>query len=140
MSPLPEVTAILSVLPDTTIGPKELPRRIQVTDGTLSLVAKGFGQLDKIKLSAGVYRATVESAKSPFEQMVFLAPGKNVSISYPVQTGDLLDSAARVPGSDAMHETMRGPLDQALTRPSIQQNAPAGANRTILQLDPVERR
>src|SRR6266403_3459867 len=104
MQPSAEKAATLSVFPVSPIGPRDLPRRIQITDGTLSLVAKGFGTLERIALPPGVYQARVESAQKPFEQMVFLAPGQEVSVSYPVNSGETLASAAPVPGSDAMHE------------------------------------
>jgi hypothetical protein len=110
-----EKTAMLSILPESPIGAKDLPRRIQITDGTLSLIAKGFGEIKNLSLPAGVYQARVESSEKPFEQMIFLAPGKEVSVSYPLH-GEVLASAAPVPGSDAMHETMRDPLELAVAR------------------------
>src|SRR5882672_8615154 len=104
----------LSVIPQTPANVRDVPRRIQITDGSLSLVAKGFGQLEKVKLPAGVYQARVESMEKPFEQMVFVAPGKEISITYPVHQREVLPSAAPVPGADAMHEYMRGPIDHAI--------------------------
>ena len=107
----------LSVIPQTPTNVRDVPRRIQITDGSLSLVAKSFGRLDNVKLPAGVYQARVESTEKPFEQMVFVPPGKKISITYPVHQREVLPSAAPVPGADAMHEYMRDPLDQAVMRP-----------------------
>src|SRR5438105_14623083 len=104
-------TGTLTVLPQVATGVRDVPRRIQITDGTLSLVAKGFGQLEEIKLPAGVYQARVESAENPFEQMIYLGPGQKLSITYPTSQREVLPSAAPVPGADAMHEYLRGPLD-----------------------------
>jgi hypothetical protein len=108
----------LSVVPQTPANVRDVPRRIQITDGSLSLVAKGFGQLEKVRLPAGVYQARVESVEKPFEQMVFVAPGKKTSITYPVHEREVLPSAAPVPGADAMHEYMRDPLNHAVMRPA----------------------
>lgn len=118
MSPSPEKMATLSILPQRPIGPKDLPRRIEITDGTLSLIGKGFGELKDLKLRAGVYQARVESTEQPFEQMIILAPGEEVSVVYPLNKREVLASAAPVPGSDAMHETMRGPLEKAVALPA----------------------
>jgi hypothetical protein len=112
----------LSVIPQIPTELRGVPRRIQITDGNLSLVAKGFGQLEKLKLPAGVYRALVESTEKPFEQIVFVPPGQEVSVTYPVQDQELLPSAAPVPGAEAMHEYMRIPLDQVVTQPAFPSN------------------
>lgn len=108
----------LTVAPASPTDIRGVPRRIQITDGSLSLVAKGFGHLENVKLPAGVYQARVESASGPFEQMIYIPPGGEVSVTYPVATPEVLSSAAPVPGADAMHEYIRGPLDAALSAPS----------------------
>src|SRR5205807_8680129 len=66
----------------------------------------------------GVYQARVESAENPFEQMIYLGPGQKLSITYPTSQREVLPSAAPVPGADAMHEYLRGPLDAAVRRPA----------------------
>jgi len=114
-----EPLAALSVRPETPLGPRDLPRRIQITDANLSLVAKGFGELNAVELPTGIYQARVESQERPFEQMVFLTPGESRSLTYPLQSGDKLDSPAPVPGSEAMHESLREPLDLAIRRLSV---------------------
>lgn len=111
----------LSVMPQRDFGlesgdRRSVPRRIQVTDNTLSLVAKGFGELEGKKLPAGIYQVRVESVKKPFEKMVFLPPKGNVSVAYPTNPEEPLPSCAPVPGSGGMHEFIREPLDKILLR------------------------
>jgi len=113
-----EELGTLNIVPETPTKLRDVPRRIQITDGTLSLVAKGFGKLENVKLPTGVYQARVESTVEPFEQMVFLPPAENVSVTYPVHQREVLPSASPVPGAEGMHEYIRGPLDKALTRPA----------------------
>jgi hypothetical protein len=108
----------VTVAPESPTDIRDIPRRIQITDGSLSLVAKGFGRLEQVNLPAGVYQARVESASDPFEQMIYVPPGGEVSVTYPVATREVLSSAAPVPGADAMHEYIRAPLDAALAAPS----------------------
>jgi hypothetical protein len=127
VNPLGDIHGTLSVGPERAINLKhDIPRRIEITDGTLALVAKGFGELRDLKLPAGVYQARVETQRKPFERMVFVRPGKTTSISYPVADREVLPSPAPIPGSNAMHESLR-----KKTNPAVLEE-PAKASRVFV--------
>lgn len=117
MSASADKPGFLSVVPDRPIELRDVPRRIQITDGSLALVAKGFGSLEGVTLPSGIYQARVESTEQPFEHMLFLPPGGKVTVTYPLHKREVLPSAAPVPGADAMHEYFRGPLNEAVMWP-----------------------
>lgn len=116
MKPSTKVTGTLVVKPDRTITMRMVPRRIQLTDGALQLVGKGFGQLEQ-KVPAGVYQVSVESRETPYKQLVLVRPHVRTEVTYKVSEDDQLASATPVPGSESMHEFFREPLDKLTSCP-----------------------
>jgi len=96
MSQFPETTGRFSVVPQSPWRSAILPRRIQITDGQLSLVARGFGQIEEASQARRIQggrriRGTALRADGLSQ------PGQNRSITYPLNGGEALASAAPDP-------------------------------------------
>jgi hypothetical protein len=93
---------------------------IEVTDGSLAQVAQSSGEMRDRELPAGVYQVRVRSQDGQaFEQMVFVRPKTPTTVEYSVKGGQL-SSGAPVPGTKAMHEEIRKPVDAVVARPATQ--------------------
>jgi hypothetical protein len=92
---------------------------IEITDGTLALIARESVELRDRAFAPGVYQVRVQSSGGKaYEEMVFLRPNKTTTVTYPVKKGEVLASPAPVPGTEAMHEYLRRPVDKAIGAPS----------------------
>ena len=88
---------------------------IEITDGTLTLIARESVEIREREFPPGTYQVRVQSPQGKaYEEMVFLQPNRTTTVKYPVRKGEVLASAAPVPGTEAMHEFLREPVAKAV--------------------------